>query len=67
MIKVTGDAPFKELFRQILPPLVEVCTHFQEMLDSGAMHTSQSAWCNAVVAGQEKGGKSMFFHRFLPP
>ena len=38
VIKVTNNTPFKEQFRQIPLPLVEeVCTHLQEMLDSGAI------------------------------
>ena len=55
VIKVTNAAPFKEQFRWI-PPLLEeeVCTHLWEMLDSGAIHPSQSAWCNAVVLVQKK-------------
>ena len=49
-IKVMDDTPFKEWFRQIPPPLVEeVWNHLQEMLESGAIRPSQSAWCNAVV------------------
>ena len=49
-IKVTNDTPFKEWFRQIPPPLVEeVRSHLWEMLESGAIRPSQSAWCNAVV------------------
>ena len=44
-IKVTDDTPFKEQFGQIPPSLVEgVCTHLWEMLDSGAIHPSQSVW-----------------------
>ena len=50
IIKVTNDTPFKEQFRQIPPPLVEeVRNHLKEMLESGAIRPSQSAWCNAVV------------------
>ena len=30
--------------------------HLQEMLDSGVIHPSQSAWCNAIVLGQKKDG-----------
>ena len=52
-IKVTDDSPFKEQFRPIPPPLVEeVRSHLQEMLESGAIRPSQSAWCNAVVLVQ---------------
>ena len=50
VIKVTDDTPFKEQFRQIPLPLEEeVHMHLQEMLDSGAICPSQSAWCNVVV------------------
>ena len=57
MIKITGDTPFKEWFRQIPPPLVEeVRSHLQEMLESGAIRPSQSAWCNTVVLVQKKDG-----------
>ena len=49
-IKVTDDTPFKEQFRWIPPPMVgEVRNHLREMLESGAIRPSQSAWCNAVV------------------
>ena len=36
---------------QMNSPLLveEVCMHLREMLDSGTIHPSQSAWCNAVV------------------
>ena len=57
VIKVTNDAPFKEQFRWIPPPLVEeICAHLQEMLDSGTIHPSQSTWCKAVVLVQKKDG-----------
>ena len=57
IIKVTDDTPFKEQFRQIPPPLVEeVRNHLKEMLESGAIGPSQSAWCNAVVLVQKKDG-----------
>ena len=60
-IKVTSDTPFKEWFRWILPPLVEeVRSHLQEMLESGAIRPSQSAWCNAVVLVQKKDGSLWF-------
>ena len=61
VIKVTNDAPFKEWFRQIpLPLMEEVCTHLWEMLDTGAIHPSQSAWCNAVVLVWKKDGDLCF-------
>ena len=50
IIKVTDDTPFKEQFR---PPMVEeVRNHLKEMLESGAMRPSQSAWCNAMLLAQ---------------
>ena len=61
VIKVTDDTPFKEWFRQIPLPLIEeVHKHLLEMLDSGAIHPSQSVWCNAVVLVRKKDG-SLFF------
>ena len=60
-IKVTEDTPFKEQFRWIPPPLVEeVWSHFREMLDSGAIWPSQSAWCNAIVLVRKKDGGLRF-------
>ena len=61
IIKVTNDIPFKERFRQIPPPLVEeVRNHLKEMLESGAIRPSQSAWCNAIVLIWRKDG-SLYF------
>ena len=60
-IKVTDDTPFKEHFRQIPPPMVEeVRNHLKEMLESGAIRPSQSAWCNAVVLVRKKDGGLCF-------
>ena len=60
-IKVTDDTPFKERFRQIPPPMVEeVRNHLREILDSGAIRPSQSAWCNAVVLVWKKDGNLHF-------
>ena len=60
-IKVTDDTPFKERFRQIpLPMVEEVRKHLKEMLESGAIRPSQSAWCNAVVLVRKKDGSLHF-------
>ena len=60
-IKVTDDTPFKECFRRIPPPMVEeVRNHLKEMLESGAIRPSQSAWCNAVVLVRKKDGSLCF-------
>ena len=60
-IKVTDDTPFKEHFRQIPPPVVEeVRNHLKEMLESGAIRPSQSAWCNAVMLVWKKDGGLCF-------
>ena len=64
-IKVTDDTPFKEWFRWIPPPLVEeVQNHLWEMLESGTMWPSQSAWCNAVVLVRKKDGSLWFCINF---
>ena len=60
-IKVTDDTPFKEHFRRIPPLMVEeVRNHLTEMLESGAIRPSQSAWCNAVVLVRKKDGSLHF-------
>ena len=65
MIKVTDDTPFKEQFRWIPLPLVEeVWNHLQEMLESGAIRPSQSAWCNMVVSVRKKDGSLQFYIDF---
>ena len=47
------------------PPLVEeVRGHLQEMLESGTIRSSQSAWCNAVVLVQKKDGGLWFCINF---
>ena len=54
-IKVTDDTPLKEQFRWIPPLMVEeVRNHLREMLESGAIRPSQSAWCNAVILVRKK-------------
>ena len=64
-IKVTDNTPFKERFRWIPPPMVEeVRNHLREMLESGAIRPSQSAWCNAVVLVRKKDGGLHFCINF---
>ena len=61
IIKVTDNTPFKEWFRRIPPPMVEeVRNHLKEMLESGAIRPSQSAWCNTMVLVQRKDGSLCF-------
>ena len=60
-IKVTDNTPLKEHFRRIPPPMVEeVRNHLKEMLESGAIQPSQSAWCNTVVLVRKKDGGLCF-------
>ena len=60
-ITVTDDTPFKERFRWIPPPMVEeVRNHLREMLESSAIRSSQSTWCNAVVLVRKKDGSLHF-------
>ena len=42
----------------------EVRNHLWEMLESGAIRPSQSAWCNAVVLVQKKDGGLWFCINF---
>ena len=59
--KRTDDTPCKEWFRWIPQPLVEeVWNHLWEMLESGAIWPSQSAWCNTVVLVRKKDGSLWF-------
>ena len=66
-IWITDSEPFKEQFRCITPPLLEeVHGSLRDMLDAGAIHPSQSPWCNAVVLVRKKDGMLHFcvdFHR----
>ena len=41
--------------------------HLQEMLDSGTIHPSQSAWCNTVMLVQKKDGGLCFCIHFHHP
>ena len=55
MHEVRVDEPFKEKFQRIPPPMVEeVRTHMKEMLELGAIHPSQSQWCNTIVLVKKK-------------
>ena len=66
-IHITDSEPFKEWFRQIPPSLlVEVRTSLRDMLEAGAIHPSESPWCNVVVLVHKKDGSLCFcvdFHR----
>ena len=60
-IQITDSELFKEWFRCIPPPLLEeVHALPQDMLDVGAIHPSQSPWCNAVVLVRKKDGMLHF-------
>ena len=60
-IELLDHEPFNERFCRIAQPLVEeVRQHIQEMLDGGAIHPSQSPWCNAVVLVRKKDGSLCF-------
>ena len=64
-VKVINDEPFKERFWRIPPPMVdEVCAHMKEMLEAGAIHPSQSLWCNAVLLVHRKDGGLCFCINF---
>ena len=64
-IKVTDNTPFKEQFRWIpLPKVEEVRNQLREMLESGAIRSSQSAWCNAVMLVRKKDGSLHFCINF---
>ena len=61
VIQITDSEPFKECFRQIPPTLLEeVRASLCNMLDAGAIHPSQSPWCNAVVLVWKKEGTLYF-------
>ena len=60
-ICIDNSEPFKEWFSHIPPPLLEeVCASLWDMLDAGAIHLSQSLWCNAVVLVRKKDGTLRF-------
>ena len=56
-ICIGNSEPFKEQFRCIpLPLLEEVHASLWDMLNAGAIHPSQSPWCNTVVLVRKKDG-----------
>ena len=60
-IRVADDEPFKEMFWRIAPLMADaVCAHMKEMLERGAIHHSQSLWCNVVVLVCKKDGGLCF-------
>ena len=61
MLKDPDTTPFKERFHQILPPQVkEVREYLKLMLETGAIHLSNSPWYNAVVLVRKKDGSPWF-------
>ena len=49
-IRIKKGEPFKERFRRIPPPLLEEArASLRNILEAGAIHLSQSPWCNVVV------------------
>ena len=64
-IHIDNSEPFKERFRCIPPPLLrEVRASLQDMLGTGAIHLSQSPWCNTVVLVRKKDGTLCFCVNF---
>ena len=60
-IRIKNGKPFKEQFRHIPPPLLEeVCASLWDILEAGAIHPSQSPWCNVVVLVRKKDGTLHF-------
>ena len=60
-IHIIDSEPFKERFWRIPPPLLEeVHTSLWDMLDAGAIHPSQSPWCNTVMLVRKKDGTLHF-------
>ena len=60
-ICIENDEPFKEWFWHIpLSLLEEVCASLRDMLEAGAIHPSQSPWCNVVILVWKKDGTLCF-------
>ena len=60
-ICIENSEPFKEQFLCIPPPLLEeVHASLRNMLEAGAIHPSQSPWCNVVVLVRKNDGTLHF-------
>ena len=60
-IHIENDEPFKEQFWYIPPPLLEdVHASLRDMLEAGAIHLSQSLWCNVAILVWKKDGTLHF-------
>ena len=60
-IRIKNGEPFREWFQCIpLPLLEEVHASLRDMLEAGAIHSSQSPWCNVVVLVWKKDGTLCF-------
>ena len=60
-IKLTDPVPFKEAYRRIPPQMYdEAKAHIQEMLDLGAIRSSNSPWASAIVLVRKKDGRLRF-------
>ena len=67
-IHIKNDEPFKEQFWRIPPPLLEeVRASLRDMLEAGAIHLSQSPWCNVVVLVGKKDSTLHFCMDFRRP
>ena len=64
-IRIKNSEPFKERFWHIPPPLLEeVRASLRDMVEAGAIHPSQSPWCNAVVLVCKKDSTLRFCVNF---
>ena len=64
-IRIKNSKPFKKWFWCIPPSLLEgVHASLRDMLEAGAIHPSQSPWCNAVVLVRKKDGTLHFCVEF---
>ena len=60
-IRIENSELFKDQFWHIPPPLLEeVRASLWDKLEAGAIHPSQSPWCNAVALVQKKDGTLHF-------